>query len=149
MNMDTQDKNGYFHRLHAQTPTRFWVNNPSRDEADWAITAGAVGCTCNPSFGQKMLDHPSEEERRYASALLDEAIASTDNDSEAHVVYQRTLVKPIMEKFLPLHQSNPRRYGFVSISHVSLITSGIVSTSFFDSPRRRLRNPSAITAPIR
>lgn len=113
--MDTQDKNGYFHRLHAQTPTRFWVNNPSRDEADWAITAGAVGCTCNPSFGQKMLDHPSEKERRYASALLDEAIASTDNDSEAHVVYQRTLVKPIMEKFLPLHQSNPRRYGFVSI----------------------------------
>lgn len=110
-----QDKNSYFHRLHRLTDTRFWINNPSRQEADWAIAAGAVGCTCNPSYGQKMLDHPSEIESAYANKLLDEVIRETETDDEAHVVFQRKLVKPIMEKFLPLHESNPAWDGFVSI----------------------------------
>jgi len=108
-------KEGYFHRVTNQTPSRFWINNPSPDEADWAIEAGAVGCTCNPAYGQKMIDHPSEEVREFASKLLDDAIRETSSDSEAHVVYQRKLVKPILEKFFPLHEKNPRRYGFVSI----------------------------------
>ena len=75
---------GYFHRVHAQTPTRFWINNPTRDEADRAIAEGAVGCTCNPSYCQKMIDHPSEGD--YSRPLLDEAVRESASDDEAEAL---------------------------------------------------------------
>lgn len=33
-------KETYFKRVHAQTPTRMWINNVSRAQADLAIAAG-------------------------------------------------------------------------------------------------------------
>jgi transaldolase len=104
---------GYFHRVTRQSPTRFWINNPTREEADWAIAAGAVGCTLNPSYSQKMIDHP--QEGPYALALLDEAIRESKTDSEAEIILQRKLAKPILDKFRPLYEKNPRKNGFVSI----------------------------------
>ena len=50
-------KQGYFHRVTVQTPTKFWINNPTREQADWAIEAGALGCTNNPSYTWKMISH--------------------------------------------------------------------------------------------
>ena len=43
---------GYFHRLHQETPTRLWINNPTLEEADLAIDAGAISCTTNPSYSR-------------------------------------------------------------------------------------------------
>ncbi len=103
----------YFRRVAKLTPTRFWINNPSREQADLAIAAGAVGCTNNPSYCQKILDHPLENE--YAMKLLEEAIRETDSDSQAEVVLQRKLVKTIAEKFLPIFKNDPENQGFVSI----------------------------------
>jgi transaldolase len=105
--------NDYFHRLHQQTPTVFWVNNPTSDEAGSAIAAGALGCTCNPSFCQKMLDHPKEGQR--AQALLEDAIKETETDSDAETLLQRRLALPVIEQFRPLHQANPHRDGYVSL----------------------------------
>lgn len=110
---DQMSKTGYFHRVQAQTPTRFWINNPSRDEADWAIAQGAVGCTCNPSFCQKMIDHPSEGE--YARGLLDEAVRESANDDEAEAILQRKLVNAIAAKFLPIYEKSNGQDGYVSI----------------------------------
>ncbi len=106
-------KQGYFQRVTAQTPTRFWINNPTREEADMAIAAGAVGCTLNPSYSQKMIDHP--QEGPYALALLDEAIRESKTDSEAEVILQRKLAKPILDKFRTLWEKGPSKNGFVSI----------------------------------
>ena len=92
--MDTQ----YFHRVSKLSPTRFWINNPTRQQADLAIAAGAVGCTNNPSYSQKMLDHP--EEGSYASQLLDDAINETDSASDAVVLFQRKLVNTDCRKVL-------------------------------------------------
>ncbi|MCL4402780.1 MAG: hypothetical protein M1436_08990 [Acidobacteria bacterium] len=103
----------YFHRVQRQTPTGFWVNNPTRKEADLAIEAGAVGCTFNPSFSQKMIDHP--EEGPYALSLLDQAIQETSNDSEAEALLQRRLATPVIEKFRPLYEKNPHRDGYVTL----------------------------------
>jgi len=105
--------NGYFHRVQNQTPTMFWINNPTRDEADMAIAAGAVGCTCNPSYCQKMIDHPKEG--AYALAMLDQVLKETNDDTEAESLFQRRLAMPIIEKFRPLYERNPRRDGFVSL----------------------------------
>ena len=104
---------GYFHRVQQQSPTIFWVNNPTREEADLAIAAGAVGCTCNPSYCQKMLDHPTEGP--YALSLLDQVLKETSTDSEVESLLQRRLALPILEKFRPLYEKNPRRDGFVSL----------------------------------
>ena len=106
-------RKGYFHRVQDQSPTIFWINNPTPEEADRAIAAGARGCTCNPSFCQKMIDHPSEAP--YALAALEQALRETGNDSEAESLLQRRLAQPIIERFRPLYDRNPRRDGFVSL----------------------------------
>lgn len=111
--MDPKHPKGYFHRVSEQTPTRFWVNNPTRQEADWAIGEGAVGCTTNPSYCQKMIDHPSEG--AHARTLLDEAIHESMDDTEAQAILQRKLVKGIADKFRPIYERSRGRDGFVSI----------------------------------
>jgi len=103
----------YFIRVAHQTPTEFWINNPTREQADLAIAHGASGCTNNPSYTQKMVDHPTEGE--YAWNLLDKVIREVEADSEAIAEFQRRVVKPIAEKFLPIFQNSTGRKGFVSI----------------------------------
>ena len=106
-------KTGYFHRVAAQTPTRFWINNVTRKEAAMAIEAGAVGCTQNPSYVWKMLNHPDECE--HALAVLDRHIAQTVSDDEALIRTQRELVSEVAKVFLPLYEASGGQAGFVSI----------------------------------
>jgi transaldolase len=106
-------KESYFIRVREQTPTKFWINNPSRRQAALAIEHGAAGCTCNPSYTQKMVDHPEEAE--YALRFLDEAIRETEQDKYTAEVFQRKLVAPIVECFQPVYQNSAGIDGYVSI----------------------------------
>ena len=106
-------KDGYFHRVTNQSPTQFWINNPTREQCDWAITEGALGCTNNPSYSQKMFDHP--DEGAYTSVILDEVLWEFKDDDEAIEVFQRRLVKPIADKFMPIFQHTSGQHGYVSI----------------------------------
>ena len=103
----------YFHRVNQLTPTKFWINNPSRNQVTLALEHGAVGCTCNPSYSQKMVDSPDESE--YALCLLDEAIRETESDKYAAELFQRKLVAPIAECFLPIFTNSAGVDGYVSI----------------------------------
>jgi len=104
----------YFKRVAALTPTKFWINNPTREEAQWAIDAGAVGCTCNPSYCGKMLfQRPGEKE--YVSKVFDEVIAEADTATAAEEELQRRLVKKIAQIFMPLYEAAPKENGYVSI----------------------------------
>jgi hypothetical protein len=94
----------YFKRVTALTGTKFWINNVTRDEARWALAAGALGCTQNPSYTWKMLSHPTE--KQYAYDLLDEALKESGNDNEVEYILQRKLVKGISDLFMPLWQSS-------------------------------------------
>ncbi|HLO28050.1 MAG TPA: transaldolase family protein [Anaerolineales bacterium] len=104
---------GYFLRVIEQTPTEFWINNPTREHAGLAISQGASGCTNNPAYTQKMIDHPVEG--AYALKLMDETIRELENEEEVIAEFQRRLVKPICEKFLPVYQHSHGQKGFVSI----------------------------------
>ncbi len=106
-------ENGYFHRVSRLTPSRFWINNPTRAEADLAIAAGATGCTCNPSYSQKMIDHP--EEGAYALGVLDAVVRDVADDVEAVAEFQRRLVAPICARFLPMWEASRGETGYVSI----------------------------------
>jgi len=103
----------YFHRVSELTPTRFWINNPTRAQADLAIANGAVGCTANPSYSQKMIDHP--DEGAFAAQMLQESIRESRDQNQGAEILQRKLIRPICERFLPLYRKNSLRDGYVSI----------------------------------
>jgi transaldolase len=103
----------YFKRVSELTPTKFWINNVTREEAKLAIESGAVGCTQNPSYTWKMLSHPTESE--YTKTLLKEALKESSEANEVQCILQRKLVKKIAEIFLPVYNSSHGEHGYVSI----------------------------------
>ena len=103
----------YFLRVTEQSPTMFWINNPTPDQADLAIENGALGCTNNPSYTQKMIDNPTEGE--HALKVLDDTLRDISDDRSAAIEFQARMVKPIAEKFMPLFESSSGEHGFVSI----------------------------------
>jgi transaldolase len=106
-------KKSYFHRVQAQTPTRFWINNVTKKEAVMAIDAGAVGCTQNPSYTQKMITNPDESDM--VNEIIDDLIKAEKNDNEVLVKLQRKLIGSIAEVFLPMYAKSNGKQGYVSI----------------------------------
>ena len=106
-------KNDYFHRVAILTPTKMWINNVTPKEAEWAIAAGAMGCTQNPSYTWKMLNH--EVGKEHALALLDETIKESDDDNEVECILQRKLVKGIADMFMTVYERTNGAHGYVSI----------------------------------
>ena len=104
---------GYFHRVNAQTPTRFWINNVTQREAELAIEAGACGCTQNPAYVWKMLNHA--EGGAHARALMQRFMAEYADDNQVEVALQRALVGEIAQIFLPIYEKTAGRWGYVSI----------------------------------
>jgi transaldolase len=106
-------KEGYFKRVAKLTPTKFWINNPTREETKMAIEEGAVGCTCNPAYCGKMLDKP--EEKDTVIQVIDRLIPTLESDNEVEEELQRILVGEIAKQFMPLYEQNPGELGYVSI----------------------------------
>lgn len=106
-------KQDYFHRVAALTPTKMWINNVTPEEAEWAIEAGAMGCTQNPAYTWKMLCH--DEYKDGALALLDETLKESEDDNEVECILQRKLVKRVAEKFMTVYARTNGAHGYVSI----------------------------------
>lgn len=103
----------YFHRVQTETPTRFWVNNPTVKEAQLAIDAGAVSCTTNPTYVSKMLVHPEMEE--ISRKMLVKAAIEEPDDSLAASSVQAMLVKKIIEVFADVYRGSGGTDGWVSL----------------------------------
>ncbi|HSV99970.1 MAG TPA: transaldolase family protein [Sedimentisphaerales bacterium] len=103
----------YFHRVAALTPTRMWINNVTPEEARTAIAAGATGCTQNPSYTWKMLNHQTGG--THALALLDEILADCRDDNEVECILQRKLVQRVAEAFMSVYEQTDGAHGYVSI----------------------------------
>lgn len=101
----------FFHRLTALSPTRFWINNVTSEEARLALEAGATGCTQNPSYVWKMIE--SEPDIVYAH--MDKIIPIEPNNNEVVVKLQGILIQRIAKLFLPLYESTGSKHGYVSI----------------------------------
>lgn len=106
-------KENYFHRVTRHTPTRFWINNVTREEAEIALAEGATGCTQNPSFVNKMLLHPTEKD--YAFKHLETVRKECDDTSLVQELLQRELVGEIARRFKPLYDASNGKYGYVSV----------------------------------
>lgn len=107
------NKSGYFHRINEQTPTRFWINNPTIEQAKAAIAAGAVGCTTNPSYVSKLISSPDDlaDVRR----TVDMLVPHVADDSQLASLVQRIMVSRLSDLFMPMYESSEGRAGFVTI----------------------------------
>lgn len=104
---------GYFHRVHAQSATRFWINNPSLEETDKSIAAGAVSCTTNPTYVSKLLQNPAE--RVLVHQDIDTHIKRNADDESVASAVQRAAVKRLCDRFLSVYEATKGADGFVSI----------------------------------
>lgn len=104
---------GYFKRIQEQTPTKFWINNVTRSQAQLAIDEGACGCTQNPAYTWKMMT--SEEEKPYVLETLKRIMAHEKDDNQALVCLQRELIGGVAKVFKQVFDATGGRYGYVSI----------------------------------
>ena len=101
----------YFDRITELTPTKFWVNNPSRAETDLAIANHAISCTTNPSHCSKLL----ESDPTFLQGIIDEVVRQEEDDNiAADLVYQRAAAW-IMQRFRPMFDRSGGTRGFVTI----------------------------------
>ncbi len=103
----------YFYRVEHETPTRFWINNPTIHEAKMAIGEGAVGCTTNPSYVSKLLAAP--EERKIIRQFVDLLAPYVSDDHTLAGIVQRLAVARLSSLFMPLYTSSENTKGFVTI----------------------------------
>lgn len=106
-------ENGYFHRVHALTPTRFWINNPTIAQAKSAIAAGAVGCTTNPSYVSKLFG--SAEDMRVVRRVIDLLLPYEKDDAVVAARTQGFMVARLADLFLPMYHETAGTAGFVTI----------------------------------
>ena len=102
---------GYFHRVTEETPTRFWINNPSHDEVLLSLTAGAISCTTNPTYGAKLL----KSEPEYIHGVIDRAVGYTVNDDAAAEIICHEITARLATMFLPLFEQSLGSQGFVTL----------------------------------
>lgn len=102
----------YFLRLKEETPTRFWINNPSQSDFEQAIAHGAINCTTNPAYCSKLLVRDKE----YLHRIIDQTLmeVTTDIEEAAVLVYQRAS-KRVMDAFRPLYEESNGEYGYVTM----------------------------------
>ena len=103
----------YFHRVQQQTPTRFWINNVTREQIALALDSGAVGCTQNPAYTWKLMEHDDEKPR--IISLVSEIIKNQTSDNEALIELQKMLITDVAKSFLPVYESSGHKQGYVSI----------------------------------
>jgi len=106
------NKIGYFNKVTAMSPTRFWINNPTLRECDLAIAAGAINCTTNPTYSIKMMQ---KEDAEYIKTICKNVLMQCKDDDEAAECIQQQLVHGLLNKFQPLYNKMPGKQGFVSL----------------------------------
>jgi transaldolase len=105
-------RDGYFQRVHRETPTRLWINNPTPAEARQGLLWDAISCTTNPTYTAKILRQMPEAER---VALLAQVHSSHADPDQAVDALQRMVLRQLLPIFAPYQMSATPYAGLVSI----------------------------------
>jgi hypothetical protein len=126
----------YFQRVHALTPTKFWINNPTRQEADWALAEGAWAALATRltaarccSTARKRVSMPPGLGRSVRAWIL-----PPQAKRNAGLV-------SVIAKVRAAHQQHPREHGYVGIQ-------GDPSTKMIRGHHREARKNRAVSENI-
>jgi len=108
---DGSRSTGYFHRVTRETPTRFWINNPSGEEMEQAIAAGAINCTTNPTYGSKLI----KSEPEFITPIIDRVVREISEADEAADRVCQIITTRLLARFLPFYERSGGTEGFVTI----------------------------------
>ncbi|HIJ64572.1 MAG TPA: hypothetical protein HPP77_01370 [Candidatus Hydrogenedentes bacterium] len=103
-------KGRYFKSVAETTPTEFWINNATPEQASQALELGAVGATTNPTYLARIVRNDGE-----ALAQLDAAVERNDGLEEVIMQAYSWSVLRLQKRFLPLYKRSQGRYGLVAI----------------------------------
>jgi transaldolase len=102
----------YLQKVMSATPTRFWVNNPTMDEAIKSLQIGALAVTTNPTFCAKIMEN---NEYGDVAWIIDEVVSEIKDDRVAADLVFQKCTKRIMEIYEPLFEKSGKKYGYVTI----------------------------------
>ena len=136
----------YFQRVQEQTSTRFWINNPTFEQAKKAIDAGAIGCTTNPSYVSKLFT--SSEDYGWVTRAIDDLIPQERNDSIIASKVQRIMVSRLSELFLPLYNESEGKQGFVTIQGDPFYEDESRNIIHDGIENRKINNNIAVKIPV-
>ena len=101
----------YLNHVHAETPTRFWVNNPSMAECESSLIQGAFACTTNPAYCSKLFQSDSA----YIHEKVKQIATKEANANRAAEKVYHAVAKDLMDRFLPVYRASNGKSGFVTI----------------------------------
>lgn len=101
----------YFHRVQRETDTRFWVNNPSMADMEKSVAAGAINCTTNPAYCQKLLSIDAD----YITSVIDEVILEGAGIEDAAPEVYRRATGRVCDFFMPLYEESEGTCGYVTL----------------------------------
>ena len=101
----------FLDRVHKETPTRYWVNNPNRIEIKKAIEGDATSCTTNPAFCSKLL----QNDGLYMRSLIAKAVTEEPNADKAAERAYHLACKDLMAAFMPVYIASGGKKGFVTV----------------------------------
>jgi transaldolase len=105
-------KFNYLQKAINSTPTKFWVNNPTMDEASKALQMGALGVTTNPTFCAKIM---KSGEYNDVASIIDSVVPEVKDDRVAADFVFQKCTKRILEIYEPLFEKSGKKYGYVTI----------------------------------
>lgn len=100
----------YIQRVARETPTRFWINNPTGEELGLAVSGGAVSGTTNPTYASNLL----KREADYVQPIMDGILADVSDDMEAADLLYQKITERFLKGFLPRYESSEGKQGFVT-----------------------------------
>lgn len=101
----------YFDWLQRDTDSRVWINNPTQEEVDAALAAGAVACTSNPAYGGNLLGRAPEE---IEPDIVEVALTGAADHAAVSLVQSR-LVARLLPRFAEHHERSGGKEGWVSL----------------------------------
>ncbi len=101
----------YLQRVHTETKTRYWVNNPTLAECDAAIAQEAYACTTNPAYCSKLF----QNDTKYIGKVVESIAKKERNVSLAAEKVYHAVAKNLMDRFLPVYMKSDGKAGFVTI----------------------------------
>jgi len=101
----------YFHDMVRDTPSRVWVNNPTREEVALAREQGAIACTTNPAFTSNQLKRVPET----VLPVIHDALAVSEDDAVVADAVQMRLVQGLLDAWRDHYDASGGTEGWVSI----------------------------------